>query len=386
MQRQVPSTTQRVRPVGRRAAELRVVCVPTRELAAFAEDAARHARPDQALPIPPARARAQALNPDADPQDVALVAGYLDDQCVSSIGLLLGRLRIGVRLKKIRWATAWWASDAHRGRGFGRALLEAALTEPHDFLSAGNSEAAERSFRRYGCSTLPGLEWDTIAASPPLRRRVLAGLRRRLGLPAVQGAAPPAAMRMPRAGDAGHVELRRVEALGARAAEFLWAHTPPVGFYRSADVINWMVSHPWVRERPEDAALNYYFARAASLFRYAIYEAYDAALGDYVGFVVFKLTGEPAGLAVQLLDYCFDREADELAAEAVLAFGRAVGALALRVPWYVSQHAINQLPSGARSRRRVRKCFWWPGAAGSPLREVADQLRLRHVDGDMPFI
>lgn len=381
-----PSEAGRAAAGARLDSKLDLKLIPTHQLAAFADDAARNAGPDDAIPISPTRARAQARNPDADPNDVALAAAYLDGACVACLGILIGKLRIGERLEKVRWATAWWASAEHKGRGFGRALLSAALGQPSDFLSAGNSEAAERSFRRFGCRTLPSLEWDNILVQPPLGERVLAGVRRRLGLRTTNsGAEPPTLLHMRRPGG-GRLALRRVEKLSANAGPFQWQRAPEIGFHRGPETINWTVSHPWISGQPEATAGRYYFARTQNAPSYALYEAYDEAGGDYAGFVLFQILGGTAGATTHLLDYCFDRDADASAGAAALALTRHTRALALRVPSYVSQHLGQVLPSGSRSRRRTRTCFWWPAPQNSPLAEVADQLALRHVDGDIPFI
>ncbi len=368
--------------------ELHIERVAVKDLVAFADDMARRTPPDQALPIVPFRARAQAQNPDAHPDDIALTVGFVGAECVSFIGTFPGRLRCGEHLEPVRWISAWWASPAHRGRGLGKAVLQDAAAQPHALLGAGSSsEQAERAFRHFGCAELAPMPWDNTVLQKPLPSRISVGLRRRLGLRPYRPYRPPAVLRVRRPAGDGALALNQCGALGGVAAAFQWQHTPDVHFFRSPAVINWMVSHPWNSEDPADSCPNYYFSSTAPLFRYAIYEACEEPTGSYAGFVVFQVVGgSDGGLCVHLVDYCFARDGDALAARAVLDFARRIGAVILRTPWYVTEHLTDLLPPGSRSRRRVRRCFWWPGATGSPLAEFADQLPLRHVDGDTPFI
>jgi hypothetical protein len=179
--------------------------------------------------------------------------------------------------------------------------------------------------------------------------------------------------------------LRRVAALSAASERAQQQHGPRVGFYRSCATINWMATHPWCSEDPQEAAPNYYFSHASGRLAFALYET--RADTEHPGFVVFKLSRPDGGeLAVDLLDYCFDQHADDLAGRLTLACARASGAAVVRLPANVTAHVEKDLPAGSRRRRRERTCFWWPDRAGGVFESVLANVPLGHTDGDLPFI
>lgn len=61
-------------------------------------------------PISRHRAISQMNNPQADPEDVALVLAVEEEQIIGYIGLLPDR----IGEEKVYWNSCWWASDKHR--------------------------------------------------------------------------------------------------------------------------------------------------------------------------------------------------------------------------------------------------------------------------------
>ncbi len=76
------------------------------------------------LPISPARALSQSLNPDARPDDIALIIA-LDELKSDLIGFIgaLPSVAQSPEPSRVAWVTNWWVSGNHRGKGIAQMLL-----------------------------------------------------------------------------------------------------------------------------------------------------------------------------------------------------------------------------------------------------------------------
>ncbi len=80
------------------------------------------------LPISPARAISQSLNPDAQPDDIALIIALdgLKSDLIGFIGALPSVAQ-SPETRRVVWVTNWWVASQHRGKGIAQTLLNSLL-------------------------------------------------------------------------------------------------------------------------------------------------------------------------------------------------------------------------------------------------------------------
>lgn len=296
--------------------EVTILRVRVRELEAFAVRTAEEARRGGVVAISPERARSQARNPYAAPDDVGLLVAYVDGRCEGYGGLLPGRLRQGGRDHPVRWMTAWYTSPRVRGKQVAYRLVRAAFEERHGVFTTVFSEDAAR-VARTTMDEIPGLQYrivDLRRAVPwsLLLRRLARGRAAEDLLPRVERAAfAPAraavlallCARYARA--AGGVRAEQVSALDDD--DFAPVPADAVRFLRGAPVVNWMLAHPWLREAPappDDAWSGYFFSRTRPVFRYEAYR-FVTRESRRAGFAVVAVSEERGHRSVRLLDHEF---------------------------------------------------------------------------------
>lgn len=369
----------------RSSSDLTIERVRLRELVDYAEHTASATPADQELPITPHLARAQASNPYADPDDIALLVGRSGRNCAAYLGLLPGRLRIGDRIARVHWATGWGVAPGFGGHGYGRRLLAAALAEPIDFLSTGNSDAAERSFRRAGLRELGPFAFRVIYLQKSLAERAWKRIRRDvLSKPADRLSVVPE-FTLSRPTGRGKLILRETAELSEDAERLLASTRPEVVFERGVDAIHWTVRCPWVHADGCAPPENYRFAMVRDAFRCGLLEAHDRDTGQFAGFLAFAASTQNNLLMLKLLDYCFDREAQATAGRALLQLARLVRGDGLVLSDVCAAPLRPLLSCGSVEHKRQRGYFWHPGGADSPLARVADRVALSLCDGDTAF-
>ena len=162
-------------------ASLRLQRVRVGELPEFArralQDRARHG----ILPITVRRADAQARNPAASPDDVALIVAYLEDRCIGYLGMFPVRFEEDGRTRKVLSLSTYYVGPEHRGTGAGALLLLHAVSMGNDLFVAGFSEVAGRlyqgtGFRPVGPVPLVNLRLDAALVLPLLLGRLRHGI------------------------------------------------------------------------------------------------------------------------------------------------------------------------------------------------------------------
>jgi GNAT superfamily N-acetyltransferase len=81
----------------------------------------------EVVPISPQRARSQANNPKAAPEDIALILAYDETQILRGyLGILPDELQNQEESTKIGWLSCIWVDDKSRGQGIAKKLVLAA--------------------------------------------------------------------------------------------------------------------------------------------------------------------------------------------------------------------------------------------------------------------
>lgn len=260
------------------------------DLPAFARAAVADRVRYAVLPIPPMRADAQAKNPQAQPDDIGLLVGYIGDRCAGYLGLLPGAIEFRGRRSPVSTLSAFYVAPDDRTSGLGTMLPLGALGLGRDLYVTRPGGEAHALFSRLGFR--PG---------PPQRilRLQLSRFRKFKGIP-----------------------LRILgRSVGTVSSQAKWtlvteARTPrttsgPDGngapapgaaaerprFVRDEAVINWMVRNPWIGE-DSHLTLPYAFSYRREMFRYLVFESNGG------GYCVLNVTQDRRFAALRILDRC----------------------------------------------------------------------------------
>ena len=378
------------------AGEVSIVRVRVSELEEFARRNGEEAGRGGVVAISPERARAQARNPYADPDDVALVAAYVDGRCEGYVGVLPGLMWDGARTRKVNSITTWYASPEMRGKKVGFRVLDAARDAGYDLFTTVFTESAARVFRT-SMREMPALTYRLV----DLRRGVPWSLvfRKLAGtgegtLPRVErGVFRPAravllALLAARyAGAAARLRAREVQ--GLDEADFAPLEADPTPrFVRGAPVVNWMLANPWITETPpppDDPWRGYYFSRTRPLFRYAAWRFHDER-GGRAGFAVVSVTDHNGQRSVRLLDHELRAPADpDALLGLVLQYARRWGADVMVLPESMAP-ALRGPVWRLLSRPAVRPYFCNLREPEGDMAGLLGRLRLDRCDCDVAFI
>ena len=140
---------------------IRVAAIQVKNLLSFSESVISQAAPGDFIPITIQRAEAQASNPYAAPEDVALLVAYNGEELVGYFGILPIMLQHRDDTSKVHWFTTWMVNPKLRGAGVGSALMQAALDLDKDFMIVG-SKPARRVCRKFGFFDFEPLEYAVV--------------------------------------------------------------------------------------------------------------------------------------------------------------------------------------------------------------------------------
>lgn len=361
-------------------------------------DFARRTQGEEVVPISPERALAQSLNPHAAPDDVGLLAAFQGGRCVGYLGLLPQRLRTREGDFPVHWMTTWLVSPHLRGAGVGFRLLSAALELGYDVFVTGYTPAAGRALRRAGFAEFGAAGFHTVSV-----RRVapwtapLTLLRRQLRRAGREGGrASSLALRLERLAGAPAREvvyhgLERLAPEGVRweEVEQVTESAAPadgrdVRFLRDAEVVNWMLRHPWVVEDPRGDSGRYHFTRARRVFRQEALELRGP--GESRGYAVLSVASRGERTSLRVLDHRLETP-EEHAAVAVAAAGYARRHQADEILFPEEFGPVLERVPGARLllKRGRRPFLCRPHDPEGPVARALEELHPGFEDGDVAF-
>lgn len=394
---------------------VRIERVKLKDLPALAASAVDGATEGTFIPITKHRAKAHTYNPNADPDDVALLLAKEGDRIVGYFGLMPVMLRYEGKLHKVHWLTTWSVAKEYLGKGLGSRLMEAALALDVDLAIVG-SKPARRVSAKYGFHEAKPLDYVQIdfglagrynPISLLLRglRKALALLRIKLSIEKLDGAvargfdfvfAPflrPLLYalllgRLPR--DARSPRTEQVIAVNDAPT----SHSQ-VGFFRGAEVVNWMLAHPWVLPagQSDSECLDYEFTDARPGFEITGWSISslpggrkaDEAIPNPLGYVCFQFSIIRARRTLKVLDYHFASGAPTgLLAGLALEQGRRVAADIIEGPAELAASMGGWLAK-LIVHHRQRTLQVHPRAADSPLGRAWPHIAQTYCDGDMAF-
>ncbi len=389
--------------------DIRIECIKVKELISFAEDVIGRSQPAQFIPISMQRAIAQAHNPYAAKEDVALlVAVDADEEVVGYFGILPLLLREGSAFHKVHWFTTWNVSAKVRGRGVGGQLMAKALTLGHDYLIVG-SVHARRVCRKYGFWERAPLIYYWLDPSGMAQLNPLVWMRRgyrkmlrllrikkkvEIHSPLTEALTNAAAPLTKKIFSSRLKKLESQLSEGFRFQEIEQIHgdppkaphRPEVELHRAIEAVNWMLAYPWVVESGASVTENmdYFFSDARVLYRQIAVEVYNSE-DKYLGFVVFSVSNKGEQAVIKTRDYRFSQPSYERAVLVLaLQYAREYDAVMIEIPAEIAAHIPDRLAKLLlQSKERIYQCM--PKAEDSPLAQLWEEISLHLWDGDMAF-
>jgi hypothetical protein len=155
-------------------------------------------------------------------------------------------------------------------------------------------------------------------------------------------------------------------------------------FPRNAEVINWMLAEPWIREGAAPTQPPYYFSEAYDRFRYIVL-AIGESKGQSAGFVVLSVVNEKGETKLKVLDrrYC---EGNSLALFWLTCLQAArFQADEMELPWEWQDHARTLPFPSMLLKSEQRRYLCHPSSEDSPLFSALGSLTLDLSDGDCAF-
>ena len=371
-------------------APITIKLIPVRELEEFSRIIRN---PDETNPLPPARGRSQARNPYADPDDIGLLVAYRGERCVGYLSIMPGLLRLSGRDVKFVWGSSWYVLPEFR-RSRVAFLLARKVMERYDIIATHLSPAAEKvlrglKFREMGILTYHVLK--TKRAAQPL---VLLRLWRDF----LAGKTPPGktqrfldrlikkfayafifyTLRLPR-----DYSLKKVD----RIEDNRIAPTLPPAFRRGAEIINWMMSYPWIEAAPREGEdRDYYFSHRRDYFRYLAFEVYSPDRKEYRGLVVLSVSSSRGKVILKVLDHYFIKPEDRRFILPIAARqAAACRADEIILPEIVLASLKRPFIFRSLSSRRRQVYLYHPRDEESPSLDLLKQVKLNYHDGESAF-
>ena len=129
-------------------AEIRIETIRVSDIVSFSQKVINEKSNYKIVPITVKRARAQEKNPDAQPDDVALIVAYKDNECVGYLGNLPCKNERNGKTHAIYALSTFFVDDSMRGTGIAKKIMEEMVSHKRDLLLAGFTPVAEAFYRK----------------------------------------------------------------------------------------------------------------------------------------------------------------------------------------------------------------------------------------------
>lgn len=394
---------------------MRIEAITVGQLRAFAESEIAKAGPNGWVPITRQRAVAQAANPYAVADDVALLVAYSGDKCVGYLGILPGRLRDATCFHKVNWVSTIFVEPAYRNHGTAVQLLESARFLGYDLIAAEAADSAARlyracRFRAFGPlvsyrATAPPPDWEPICSFPMrIARRV--GVAVGLDSPSLAKRIEGCRARYASFRRAGtFAQLAKLLNGDPDALTYERSNEPFAGndqpnfdlsplnirqphFYRGPEIADWMLRYKWVLPQAEARDnVRYPFSNTRHSFFFVRLSLFGPSLrpaGEAVLSISRRSETDPGNMKV--LDFRLESETSTRAFVGVLldAASRAeIAAIDFPSELRLGPFAGDG-PLVVESRQREYFCV--SAKPDGPLASALGDIALSFCDGDTPFV
>ena len=318
-------------------------------------------------PISLLRAKSQSQNPQAEPDDIALLAALRENRCVGYHGLLPGLLNNKDRVSKIYWLVTFYLDAAARGQGYGKQLVAEIQKENVDLVTTGITAAAAGVYRSAGFKQLAELPYFQLRPdNTGIYTTVLQNLKSR----------------------EKEFTSKSINQLTQNVETATARQDSMISFQRDIKTINWMIDNPWVVSR-QDARRDvnhYYFSRVRDLFKFFALEIFAPDGIARKGYLVLSISRNKNRTTIKILDYNFYDSKDRfIAGYFAMKYAAEYRADRLEYPVGLATILGDQAGFKHRVKRKKRLYLFYPKSHDSPLTGLAKKIELNYCDSDTAF-
>ncbi|MEE9392472.1 MAG: hypothetical protein V3W41_08200 [Planctomycetota bacterium] len=378
--------------------ERRVECIHVKNLVAFADEASRGGDKWSVVPISRTRARAWACNPDAVPDDIVLIVGFVDERCAGYLGLLPGRVLVNGQTERVFWLSTFYVGPDSRKTGLAGMLLMRAIGLRLTLAACESSEEAQAVYRALRFQELGPLpysvidftKWNVLGIPLRMVRKALRKPGKRnswLDFPIDVFCRVTKLVSFPfllkQLGNDARREWSEVSSL-PDWPDHQSSRSEKCVFVRDSNTIRWMLEHHWVTtERAKDTP-GYYFSDFRDTFEYRIFRSETS--NSHSECVLLWLTTRDRLRDIHILD-CDLSSPGSAAAVARLALEVARNERADRVylPAEFAEPLLNSRLFRRTLRMITRPYFIRVSSKDSRVSASLEEVELHYCDGDVPF-
>jgi GNAT superfamily N-acetyltransferase len=347
--------------------QLKIKKIKIKQLDEFACSCLNEPAFEEVAPISILRAKSQSKNPQAEPDDIALLVAMHEGRCVGYHGLLPGLIKNKDSVSKFYWLVTFYLAAAFRGKGYGKRLVTEIQHTKVDLVTTGITAAAAGVYRSEGFRQLGELPYYQLR---PQNSEVLST--------ALQNLKPRAKV----------FTSKSVTQLAPKIAASAAQRESIISFQRDIQTINWMIGNPWVISRQDDRqdVDQYYFSRVRDLFEFVSLEIFAPDGIAPKGYLVLSISRNKNRTTIKLLDYYFHDSNDLfIAAYLTLKYANEYRADRLEFPVGLKNFWQSQTGLTQRVKKKKRLYLFYPRSNSSPLARLANKIQLDYCDSDTAF-
>jgi len=322
---------------------------------------------EEVAPISLLRAISQSQNPQAGPDDIALLVALHQNRCVGYHGLLPGLLKNKDRVSKIYWLVTFYLDAGFRGKGYGKQLVAEIQNTNVDLVTTGITESAAGVYRSAGFQQLAELPYYQLR---PENISIFTGIMENI-----------------KAGEKTFT-VRCVNQLATETQPVTLRQDSTISFQRGLRTINWMIRNPWVVSRKQawDDVKHYHFSRVRDLFKFIPLEIFAPDGKTRNGYLVLSVSRNKNKTILKVLDFYFhDPKNIYIAGLLALKYARDYRVDRLEYPAEPAIFLENQPDLIPMIKKKKRLYLFYPQSNISPLSTVAKKIKLNYCDSDTAF-
>jgi len=247
------------------------------------------------VPITPLRAASYLNNPRANPNDVVLYLGFINQKIVAFRSLFADLAFTGAKTVRFAWCSGSWVRREYRRKGYSQQLLAQAFDDWNGKLMLTNySPATEKLFQKTGWFAPIHQFQGTRAYLFPKTRKLLAasqknGLTRLIASAVDIGIKVYALARLQLFSPTKFSEHRFQELQFPDKECYEWTQSrkSQALFRRGEAELKWIFKHPWISGHDSRFQENYPFSSYSNEFYYCTIKIFRQ--NTFAGFFIFSV-------------------------------------------------------------------------------------------------
>jgi GNAT superfamily N-acetyltransferase len=350
--------------------KIRIEEIKLKDLKDFAIPLFNRSEAENILPISPQRVLAHTHNPCARPDDIVLLVAFIGNRCIGYHGLLPGLLKHDDNVSRVLWVTIFYVSEAHRGQGIGKLLIEKIKALNVDFVVTGITRAAEKTYLQSGLRTLGPIVFYQ------LQEKKGAGFK---AIHRIQKMFFYRRWLQRQVGDFQEFRYNRVDQIKGKLKSIKASARNAPAFYRDIEMVNWMLKYPWVlsRDTAEVRKENYHFAKVRDSFKYIALELYSKRDNAFRGFLVLSISHKKEQTILKILDYHLRNFSDiKIFYGLSLKFAAHHLTDRIDIPLEFQNYFETKFLQKYLIKKKKRSYVYHPASTASPLASFADNIDL----------